>query len=376
LRGTLSVCCVAAVLAWGAPVVHAQAGPSGGAEVPGPPSVGAVECVASPESPCRPAGALLRGREFTVRGNGLGRVAEIVFHGRRGRRDDAHVRPQRTGEAEVIAAVPEEARSGKLSVVDRYGGRAKSPALLRVVDPAPQAPIDIAPGSRFFFDSRRMPVFALDVPQAMEVQVELVNTGTGELVRSWTLAATPDAPNEVRWDGLGPRGVEPLGSYAFRIAGQVSVAAAQAPGTQSSFLYADHLFPIRGRHNLGYTATNYFGGGRGHQGQDMFASCGTRIAAARGGRVEQAGYHSASGYYVVIDGAETDVDYVYMHMLAPPLVQTGQRVLTGQKIGEVGETGRATGCHLHFEMWSAPGWYQGGRPFDPLPSLESWDSFS
>jgi murein DD-endopeptidase MepM/ murein hydrolase activator NlpD len=108
----------------------------------------------------------------------------------------------------------------------------------------------------------------------------------------------------------------------------------------------------------------------------MFARCGTRIAAARGGRVQYVGYHPAAGYYAVIDGAETDVDYVYMHMLSPPLVETGQRVFTGQKIGEVGETGRATGCHLHFELWSAPGWYQGGQAFDPLPSLKRWDSYS
>jgi hypothetical protein len=85
----------------------------------------------------------------------------------------------------------------------------------------------------------------------------------------------------VTWDGLGPRGVEPLGSYTFRVVGQASGAATQAAGSQSGFLYADHLFPIRGRRNLGYTDTNNFGGGRGHKGQDMFARCGTRLAAAR-----------------------------------------------------------------------------------------------
>ncbi len=136
-----------------------------------------------------------------------------------------------------------------------------------------------------------------------------------------------------------------------------------------------HVFPIRGPHDLGQSPTNGFGGGgtRRHFGQDMFAGCGTRLAAARGGTVQFAGYHSAAGNYVVIDGAGTGRDYVYMHLLETPLVKTGDRVFTGQKIGEVGETGRASGCHLHFEMWSAPGWFEGGKAFDPLPALRIWD---
>ena len=69
-------------------------------------------------------------------------------------------------------------------------------------------------------------------------------------------------------------------------------------------------------------------------------------------------------------------DQPYTHLLEPALVETGQRVFTRQKFGKVGETGRASGCHLHFEMWSSPGWYEGGKAFDPLPSLEGWDSYS
>jgi murein DD-endopeptidase MepM/ murein hydrolase activator NlpD len=354
----------------------ATAGPGGGAQAPGAPTVIAVECIASPEAPCRPARSLLRGREFAVRGSGLGALADIIFHGGRGRRDDVHVRPRPENDREAIALVPKAARTGKVSVVDRYGNRTTTRGRLRVADGAAPPPIDITPSSRFFFDSRRKPTFTFDVPQAMDVQVELVDSASGEVVRTWTVPATPGASNQVTWNGLGSQGVEGLGNYAFRIAGQAGAAATPAPGTESGFVFADHLFPIRGRHNLGYTDTNNFGGGRNHQGQDMFARCGTRLAAARGGRVEYAGYHSAAGYYVVIDGAETGIDYVYMHMLEPPLVQTGQRVFTGQKLGEVGETGRATGCHLHFELWSAPGWYKGGEAFDPLPSLSSWDRYS
>ena len=35
-------------------------------------------------------------------------------------------------------------------------------------------------------------------------------------------------------------------------------------------------------------------------------------------------------------------------------------------------TGNASTCHLHFEIWTAPGWYEGGSPRDPKPDLERW----
>ena len=57
-------------------------------------------------------------------------------------------------------------------------------------------------------------------------------------------------------------------------------------------------------------------------------------------------------------------------------LKLNDKVVRGQLIGYVGDTGDASGCHLHFEMWRKPGWYSGGSPFDPLPDLLAWDKAS
>ncbi len=87
-------------------------------------------------------------------------------------------------------------------------------------------------------------------------------------------------------------------------------------------------------------------------------------------------YHGRAGHYLVIDGAETGVDFTYMHLRDAALVDEGDSVKTGQLLGYVGNTGVADGCHLHFEQWSGPGWYAGGSAFDPLPDLHAWDATS
>jgi murein DD-endopeptidase MepM/ murein hydrolase activator NlpD len=185
------------------------------------------------------------------------------------------------------------------------------------------------------------------------------------------------------WDGrLGRTAAKP-GRYSFRlsaptVAGSV-VRSAQTDGVErDSFDLYDHIFPVRGKHDYGGAGARFGTGraGHSHQGHDVFAECGTPMVAARGGRVKFEQYHAAAGNYLVIDGAGTDVDYAYMHLAEPSPFQPGDRVYTGQRIGSVGDSGNARGCHLHFELWSGPGWYDGGEPFDPLPSLEAWDSWS
>lgn len=128
-------------------------------------------------------------------------------------------------------------------------------------------------------------------------------------------------------------------------------------------------FPINGR----YTYGDGIGAGRGHQGQDIMAKCGKPVVAAMDGRVRLVDYQgNGAGNFVVVKGKDPRYDYVYMHMLERVAVEEGERVAAGDRIGSVGSTGRSTACHLHFEMWTPPGWYRGGELTNPRPFLRSW----
>ena len=126
-------------------------------------------------------------------------------------------------------------------------------------------------------------------------------------------------------------------------------------------------FPVAGKVTYGEFGAR-FGGGRGHDGQDVLAACGTPVVAARAGTVKVNKSEGAAGHYLVVrrEGGGSDV---YMHLRSPSPRREGERVAAGQRLGSVGDTGRASTCHLHFETWTAPGWYAGGRAVDPLPLL-------
>ena len=131
---------------------------------------------------------------------------------------------------------------------------------------------------------------------------------------------------------------------------------------------ADGVFPVAGKHTYG----DGLGAGRGHKGQDVFAKCGTPLVALYDATVQHKAVHSAAGNYVVLQTADGS-SFAYMHMQSPSPLRKGDVVSAGDPIGKVGDTGRASGCHLHFEQWTAPGWYEGGRAIDPLPLLKSLD---
>lgn len=135
----------------------------------------------------------------------------------------------------------------------------------------------------------------------------------------------------------------------------------------------DHRFPIAGSWAFG-GSSGRFGDDRGthsHGGQDMSAASGAPLMAVTAGVVAVRAYQdSGAGNYLVLRG-DDGIDYVYMHLNRPASVAPGARVAAGQRVGEVGTTGRSTGPHLHFEMWTAR-WFDGGEKFDPLPALLAW----
>ncbi len=227
--------------------------------------------------------------------------------------------------------------------------------------------------------------FAISSSQALnDLRIDVVDAA-GLIVRSfYRNDVAPNVESQIRWDGTKSDGRPAAnGRYSFRIGAQ-GVAQATRNATPSaepvslSFQMFGYAFPILGSHDFGDAGAR-FGAGRSghtHQGQDVMADCGLPVVAARGGRVQYSGYQGAAGNYVVIDGQGTGYDTAYMHLLQPSPLQAGDEVRTGQPIGLIGSTGSSTACHLHFEMWAAPGWYEGGSPIDPLLYLKKWDAYS
>ena len=85
-----------------------------------------------------------------------------------------------------------------------------------------------------------------------------------------------------------------------------------------------------------------------HEGLDFPANIGTSIRAAADGIVSEADHTSDYGNIVKIEhGSGLETRYAHASKL---LVHVGERVVKGQVVAEVGNTGRSTGPHLHYEI--------------------------
>ncbi|EDQ03538.1 hypothetical protein OIHEL45_17801 [Sulfitobacter indolifex HEL-45] len=116
-----------------------------------------------------------------------------------------------------------------------------------------------------------------------------------------------------------------------------------------------------------------YGNMRMHTGVDYAAAAGTPIAATAPGRVPFIGWRSGYGRVVEIaHGSDTMTRYAHLSAV-PEGLAVGNRVVAGETIGQVGETGTATAPNLHYEV------RVDGRPIDPLgeellASAENFDT--
>jgi len=155
---------------------------------------------------------------------------------------------------------------------------------------------------------------------------------------------------------------------ALADAGGVGLAGALAPPALEAPRQAAATALLAGEGRItsvfGPRADPIHGGAAHHRGIDLAAAPGTPILAAEGGVVRFAGDRGGYGLAVEIDhGGGLTTLYAHASEL---LVAPGDRVARGQPIGRVGDSGRATGAHLHFEV------RQADRPVDPERALKAY----
>lgn len=132
----------------------------------------------------------------------------------------------------------------------------------------------------------------------------------------------------------------------LKIPGTTMIVAVQGRGnTASRSKEGLFVWPLQGRITSAY-------GKRGndfHHGLDIGGKIGDPIRAAQGGVIRLAGYKNRVYGNAVEIRHDNGLVTVYAHN-SKNLVKEGERVAAGQKIAEVGNTGRTTGPHLHFEV--------------------------
>jgi len=113
--------------------------------------------------------------------------------------------------------------------------------------------------------------------------------------------------------------------------------------------------PAEGRHTSGFGGRDIGDGAETHLGYDIANVTGTPIVAAASGSVSYAGVMGGYGNVVIlthsINGQTHATVYAHMNSIN---VSVGQSVSQGQQVGGMGNTGRSTGTHVHFEIHVGP----------------------
>ena len=143
---------------------------------------------------------------------------------------------------------------------------------------------------------------------------------------------------------------------------QVQEATNAAGYNQVDSGSSGYMWPVpcstRVTSRFGYRTDPFTGAQRYHTGIDIdgFGNDGGAVVAAADGTVITASFDSGYGNYVIVDHGSSQTLYAHLSGYS---VGAGSYVSQGQTIGSLGATGRATGTHLHFEV------FIGGERTDP-----------
>jgi murein DD-endopeptidase MepM/ murein hydrolase activator NlpD len=244
------------------------------------------------------------------------------------------------------------------------------------------------------------------------VRRHLVLTGLGVLIAGGAIVAMPSLGGTVTPEPAGavaqatatppaatstPTGPLLLTTAAVPAHGRQPRAVAPAPSTLTGYVWPLPKGRITNGFGPSWFGDNWVGGARFHDGLDIATYCGDRIVAAHAGVVLAAGrkVDPVMGWIgslapsvtrrdkyglwgelpivIVIDDGN-GYRSIYAHF-SQVVVKVGQVIKAGQFIGYEGRTGFATGCHLHYGLFSPDGTDQFGLRADvakrtKLPALE------
>ena len=174
--------------------------------------------------------------------------------------------------------------------------------------------------------------------------VRLLDDTALEVLRSYRT----DAGSSLPAPGSAPEETTNASDLAYILYSQENLP--EGVSLEQAILGFDYCAPVQGvlSSDFGYREHPTEGEERFHYGVDLAADAGTEVVCFADGTVTAVGESSSYGRYCVV-AHEGGYSTLYAHC-SRITVSSGTAVSRGQKIAEVGDTGMATGPHLHFEL--------------------------